>query len=90
MKTILAFALMLATTSAYAHGNHSNNQGHGNNSPAPSAPATVAPSAPATGDEGRDSSAGRTNYTMAEDGVVRKTASNFCVTWARDAYCAKN
>lgn len=38
----------------------------------------------------RDSSASRTNYAMAEDGIERKVMSNFCVTWARDAYCAKN
>lgn len=84
MKTILSLslALMLAATSAYAR-----NQGGSN--PGPSAPSPSTPSAPA-GSVDRDSSASRTNYTMAEDGIARKPASNFCVTWARDAYCAKN
>lgn len=55
--------------------------------------ATIAATAPDQNPPGpadRDSSATRTNYAMAEDGIVRKVMSNFCVTWARDAYCAKN
>lgn len=82
MKTILSLslALMLAATSAA----YAINPNGGGNSPSPSTPS--APSGPVD----RDSSGTRTNYAMAEDGVARKTASNFCVTWARDAYCAKN
>lgn len=84
MKTILSLslALMLAATSAYAR-----NQGGSN--PGPSAPSPSTPSAPA-GSVDRDSSASRTNYTMAEDGVVRKVASNFCATWPSADYCRKN
>lgn len=90
MKTILSLslALMLAATSAYAR-NQGGGGHQGGSNPGPSAPSPSTPSAPADSVD-RDSSASRTNYSMAEDGIARKVASNFCVTWARDAYCAKN
>ena len=84
MKTILSLslALMLAATSAYARNPNGGNQG-------PSAPSPSTPSAPAIAAD-TDASATRTNYAMVEDGIARKPASNFCVTWSKDAYCAKN
>lgn len=83
---VLALAASLLSGTAIARGNP-NGGGHSG----PSAPSPSTPSAPAaSGPTDSDGSAGRTNYSMAEDGVARKPASNFCVTWARDAYCAKN
>lgn len=97
MKTILSIslALMLAATSAYArnHGGGNPNGGGGNHggNPGPSAPSPSTPNAPAaSGPTDSDGSATRTNASFMEDGIARRPASNFCVTWARDAYCAKN
>lgn len=97
MKTILSLslALMLAATSAAIARNHGggNPNGGGNHggNPGPSAPSPSTPNAPAaSGPTDSDGSATRTNASFMEDGVARKTASNFCVTWAKDAYCSKS